>query len=122
MLVKDCALIEPFICNEDEHMLDVAKKLRSTTLRHIFVVDKNNYPTGIISVIDVNNRLVAEGKDPRKTTAKEIMSKPVDVVKAEDDLNKVCDSMVQKQRVMNAVVKDNRMFGILTLHQAMKAK
>ena len=121
MKVKDCVLIQPFTCRESENVVDVAKKLRGTSLRHIFVVDKKDYPTGVISVIDINNRIVAEGKDPNKVKAKTIMTKPVDVVKLGEDAKKLAKSMADKQRVMNPVVDNNKkIIGIITLTQLLK--
>ena len=119
MQVKDCVLIEPFICDEDESIVEVAKKLKDITLRHIFVVNTDNYPVGIISVTDMNNRVVAEGKDPNTLKAKDIMSKP-DIVKFDDDVEVTAKMMIEKGRVMNPVVKDNKIIGIITIHQLMK--
>ncbi len=120
MQVKDCVLIEPFTCNEDENVVEVAKKLRTTTLRHIFVVNKEMQPTGIISVIDINNRVVAEAKDAKTLKAKDIMSKPVDIININDDVLTVSKTMMEKHRMMNPVVKDNKMVGIITLAELLK--
>jgi hypothetical protein len=99
MQVKDCVLIEAFKCNEEDSVVDVAKKLREYTLRHIFVVNKEDYPVGLISVTDINNRVVAEGKNPNELKAKDIMTKPVDVIDENDDINAVYKSMLEKNRV-----------------------
>lgn len=117
MKVKDCVLIEPFTCLESDKVVEVAKKLRKTTLRHIFVVDNNHAPTGIISVLDINNRVVAESKDPAIATAKDIMSKPSHLVHLEDDADKLSRQMLHKGHVMNPVVKDSKIVGIITLNQ-----
>ena len=54
MQIKECILIEPYTCEEGDTVIEVSRKLRQTTLRHIFVVDKEMRPVGIISVIDIN--------------------------------------------------------------------
>jgi CBS domain-containing protein len=120
MQVKDCVLIAPFTCNEDENVVEVAKKLRQTTLRHIFVVNKEMLPTGVISVIDINNRVVAEAKDAKALKAKDIMSKPVDIININDDTLAVSKTMMEKHRMMNPVVKDNKIVGIITLAELLK--
>ncbi|HII16436.1 TPA: CBS domain-containing protein [Candidatus Woesearchaeota archaeon] len=120
MKVKDCVLIEPFTCNEDATVVEVAKKLRETTLRHIYVVNKHYYPVGIISVIDINHRVVAAEKNPKLLKARDIMSKPIDIDELDTELEEVYTRMATKQRVMNAVAKDGKMIGILTIHQVMK--
>jgi len=120
MKIKECVLIEAFKCNMNESVIDVAKKLRKITLRHIFVVDDNDYPIGIISIVDINNRVVAEGKDPKILKAKDIMSKPIEVIDLEDDLEKWYNEMIKKNHVMSPVIKDNKMIGIVTIHQILK--
>ena len=120
MKIKDCVLIEAFKCKENDNVVDVAKKLREITLRHIFVVNDEETPVGIISVIDINNRVVAEGKDPNSVFAKDIMTKPVEIHDAEDDVEEVYKKMISKSHVMDPVIKDNKMIGIITIHQLIK--
>lgn len=118
--IKDCVLIESFKCNENDNLVDVANKLKEITLRHIFVVNNEETPVGIISVIDMNNRVIAEGKNPKDLTAKDIMSKIEEIADVEDDVKEFCDKACEKQRVLSPVVKDNKMVGIVTLHQLIK--
>lgn len=120
MKVKDCVLIEAFKCNENERVIEVAKKLREITIRHIFVVNDKDWPVGIISIVDINNRVVAEGRDAHTLNAREIMSKPIRVVDVDEDIDGVYRNMVEKGHVMNAVVKEGKMIGIITLHQILK--
>ncbi|MBW2970463.1 CBS domain-containing protein [Candidatus Woesearchaeota archaeon] len=120
MQVKECVLIEPYTCKEDETIAEVARKLRKTTLRHIFVVNAASHPVGVISVIDINNRVVAEEKDPKTLKAKDIMTKPVEIFKIEDDVKTVAEEMMKNNRAMNPVVKDDKMVGIITLSEALR--
>ncbi|MFP4423823.1 MAG: cyclic nucleotide-binding/CBS domain-containing protein [Candidatus Woesearchaeota archaeon] len=120
MKIEECRLIEPFICEETDSVVTVAQKLRAITLRHIFVV-RENYPVGIISVMDINNRVVAENKD-LATVARDIMSHPIDVFTVNDDVDSVASSMINKGQAMNAVVKDGSMIGIITLHELLRLK
>lgn len=122
MQVKDCLLIEPYTCSEEDSVVEVAKKMRQSTLRHIFVVNKDFFPTGIISVIDINNRLVAEAKDPKATKASDIMTKPVDIAKVDDDAQLTAKKMAENHRTMNPVVKNNKMVGIITLNQLLRSE
>ncbi len=120
MKIKDCMLIEAFKCNESDSIVDVARKLRDIVLRHIFVVDENDYPVGIISVIDINNRVVAEEKSFEALKARDIMSKPIKVVDENDECDDVAKDMIKNKHVMNAVVRDKKMTGIITIHQLLK--
>ena len=117
MQIKECILIEPYTCEEGDTVIEVSRKLRQTTLRHIFVVDKEMRPVGIISVIDINNRVVAEGKDAKVLKAGDIMTSPVDIVQFTDDVELVTKAMLDKKRSMNPVVRDNKMVGIITINE-----
>lgn len=120
MQIKECVLIEPYVCNEDETILEVAKKLRKTTLRHIFVVGNGACPKGIISVLDINNRVVAEGKDSKITKAKDIMSTPIECIDFHADVESTAKQMIAKSRSMNAVVRDGKMVGIITITELLR--
>jgi len=120
MKIKDCVLIEAFKCNENDKIVEVSKKLREINLRHIFVVANNKTPVGIISVIDINNRVVAEGKDSNSVLAKDIMTKPIEVHDIEDSVEEVYKNMISKNHVMDPVTKDSKMIGIITIHQLIK--
>ena len=120
MQIKECVLIEPYVCKETDTVVDVDKKLKQTTLRHIFVVNDAFQPTGIISVIDINNRVVAVGANPSALKAKDIMSKPVDVINLNDDVLAVCRAMMEKNRVMCPVARDGKMVGIITINELLR--
>ncbi len=120
MKIKDCILIEPFKCNENNSIIDIAKELRNIRLKHIFVVNNKDYPIGIISMTDINNRVVAENKNLKNTIAKDIMSMPLDIFDINDDLDNCYKKMIEKNHVMNAVVKNGKMIGIITIHQIIK--
>jgi CBS domain-containing protein len=120
MKVKDCVMIEPFTCHENDSIVEVAKKLRHTTIRHIFVVNNSHTPIGVISVMDINNRVVAENKDASKTKAKDIMTKSILIANSEDEVEHLAKKMLEKNHVMDPVVKDNKMIGIITIHQLLK--
>ena len=118
--IRNCVLIEPLTCKENDSIVYVAQKLREVILKHIFVVNENDCPVGIISMTDINNRVVAEGKDPNKLKAKDIMSTPIDIADIEDDLESSCEKMLENNHVMKAVVENGKMKGIITIHQLMK--
>ncbi|MEN9626385.1 MAG: Inosine-5-monophosphate dehydrogenase [archaeon] len=120
MKIRQCILIEPFTCRETDSIVTVAKKLREISLRHIFVVDETGYPQGIISMTDINNRVVAEGKDATNLKAKDIMTAPIDVADIDDDIEQWHATMTEKNHVMEAVVEKGKMKGIVTIHQIIK--
>ena len=61
-------------CESKTPIPEVAKLIRDHKVRHVFVVD-NNKLVGVVGGIDINNKLIAEGKDAKSAKAKDIMNK-----------------------------------------------
>ena len=61
-------------CESEASISEVAKLIRDNKVRHVFVVE-NNRLVGVVGGIDINNKIVAEGKDPKHVKAKDIMNK-----------------------------------------------
>ncbi|MFC1801767.1 CBS domain-containing protein, partial [Nanoarchaeota archaeon] len=69
---------------------------------------------------DINNRVVAEGKDPKELKAQDIMSKPIEVFQKDEDITKVYKNMRDNKRIMCAVVDENKKFiGMITIGEAL---
>ena len=58
--------------------------IKNKNVRHVFVVEKNVL-VGVVGGIDINNKVVAEGKDPKKVTVKDVMNK-VESVKKDQEI------------------------------------
>ena len=119
MKVKDVALRGALSCDLEDSVYDVARKLREEKERHV-VVTEDGKPVGIISTTDINNRLVAEGKDAKETKASEIMTSPIIVVGyIEESLAKIQVEML-KHNVFSCPVTDNGVLkGTLDLRDSM---
>ena len=52
---------------------DVAKLIRDHKVRHVYVTEKNKL-VGVVGGIDINNKVVAEGKDPKHVKTKDVMN------------------------------------------------
>ncbi|MEK6984112.1 MAG: CBS domain-containing protein [Nanoarchaeota archaeon] len=60
-------------CESITTIKDVAKLIRDNKVRHIYV-EENGKLVGVVGGIDINNKVVAEGKDPKVIKAKDIMN------------------------------------------------
>lgn len=79
-------------------------------------VGENDRLIGTVTDRDIAIRAVAQGKDPRTTTLRDIMSKDVLFSFEDDDLQTVADKMEEAQvRRMIVLNKDKRMVGIISL-------
>lgn len=115
-------LTDAVICRENEDALEVAKILRDTQRRHLIVLDSKDKPVGVISTVDINNRVVAEEKDPKKTKAKDIMTKNIAIASIEDSYDKAYQTMAKLGTNSIPVIKDGKLVGMLEFMAAFRLK
>ena len=106
MKVKDCNLTKAHTCSKSDNLIKVANKLKETKSRYIIITEKN-VPVGVISSSDLVHKATASKKDPEKTKAEDIMTKPICVVKNSEDANKAFIAMVKKGLNSCPVVDEN---------------
>ena len=112
--LKDCKLIKTINVNSDDNVTEVAKKLRDFQERRIFVLDKKKFPIGIISLIDINDRVVAKALDLKKTKAKDIMSYPIKIVfDINTPLDEVKKRMVAHDNYYCPVIEKGALRGLI---------
>jgi len=120
-LVKDCDILPVLTVKLEDDSVTVAKKLHDFQERRIFVLNEKKFPVGIISIVDINDRVVARGKDPKKTKAKEIMSYPINlIIDINDSLEEVVKKMIQTDNYYVPVTQKGILVGLLTYANIMK--
>lgn len=79
-------------------------------------IGENDRLIGAVTDRDITVRAVAKGKDPNKTTLKDVMSKGIQYCFEEDDLNTAAKKM-EKLQIRRLVVlnKNKRLTGILAM-------
>jgi CBS domain-containing protein len=83
LMVRE-AMSSPVIAvHEDSEVTEVARLMREHKLGAIVVNNNEGQPVGIVTERDIVLRVVAEGKSLKSLKAKEVMSSPLRVVKAE---------------------------------------
>lgn len=106
-------------CREDETVQVAAGKMSKKGVGSIIVLDKNDYPVGIITDRDLRNRLVSQGK-PYDTTVEEIMTAPVMTIRKEAGFGQVYLTMI-KHRLHHLLITEDgtdqsRLVGIISDH------
>ncbi len=119
MKIKDCKLKEVLSCDKYENIVEVAKILREKRQRHMIVTD-NKKPIGIISTTDINNRLVAENKNPMKTKAEEIMTAPILTKDINENLTQAYIEMIKENIFSVPITENEKLKGTLELKEAME--
>ncbi|MBR9705780.1 CBS domain-containing protein [Candidatus Pacearchaeota archaeon] len=118
LTIKDCKLREVISCDNTEDIVTVAKKLKNEKQRHIIVTEKDK-PIGIISTTDINNRVVAENKDLKKTKAQSIMTSKILVKDINEDLVQTYLEMIKDNIFSCPVTTDEKLIGTLDLKEVM---
>lgn len=102
---------------ETENCVEVAKKLLKNRERRIFVVNSENFPVGVISLVDINDRLVALNRNVKKTKAREIMSRPIKLVVSEgEQIKDIKRKMKERKSSFCPVVGKKGMIGVINSH------
>ena len=120
-MVKDCRISDEYsVVNSGQNVYDVAEKMRY--LKSVVVVDKNK-PVGVVSAMDVIQKVLMKRRDPGKTSVKDIMTSPVKTANMDDDLQKVGEMMTKNNFLSVPVVDGKGYFiGLLTLSDILMAK
>ncbi|HII85853.1 TPA: CBS domain-containing protein [Candidatus Bathyarchaeota archaeon] len=71
---------------------------------------------GILTERDILKRIVAEDKDSRETTVKDIMSSPLVTIGPSTDLEEAAHIMFEKKIKNLPVINENRLIGLVSLH------
>jgi len=118
MKISSCKLHEVLSCDEETNIVEVAKKLRIKRERHLIVTDKGK-PIGIISTTDISNRVVAEGKDPKKVKAKEVMTAKIISKDINEPITQAYIEMVRENLVSCPITEKGKLKGILDIREIM---
>lgn len=115
MLAKDVMSKKPEFLPPTATLKQAANQMRTHDYGFI-PVGENDRLIGAITDRDLAVRGIAEGKDPNKTTVREIMSKGIQFCFEEDNVEKVVQKM-EKLQIRRLVVlsKEKKMTGIISL-------
>jgi len=112
--IKKISLLPIITSFLEDNVVEIAKKLREFQERRIFITDKKGAPAGIISLIDINDRVVAQGKDPKKTKAKDIMSYPLKLIlDINTSLEEAKKMMIHNNNYYVPIVEKGKIKGLL---------
>src|SRR5579872_4523332 len=107
---------EPVLVSETESVMQAALLMSKKKIGSVLIM-RTDEPIGIVTEWDILSRVVAAGKDPSKTTVREVMSSPLVTVSSETKVGEVVTMMTGKG-FRRFVVKDGKkLVGIATLTQ-----
>ena len=115
MLAKDVMSKKPEFLPPTATLKEAADQMRTHDYGFI-PVGENDRLIGVVTDRDITIRAIAEGKDPSKTSLRDIMTKGISFCLDTDGLDKVAQKMETLQvRRLVVLDKDKRMVGILSL-------
>ena len=114
--LKTCKMLRGCTCHEISTITEVAKDLKSKQMRYMIVLNAKEEPVGIISAVDISNKVVAEGKNPNTTVAREIMSKELMSVEDCTEIEHAYEIMLKTGKNFVPVVNNKRFIGLLDMY------
>lgn len=109
--------------NALDNVVDLANQMKEKGRGSVIVTEyattndgskTTTVPAGIITERDIVRRVVAESKDPKTTTAREIMSKPLITVGPEASVYDAALIMTKYKIRRLPIARDNTLLGIIT--------
>jgi CBS domain-containing protein len=104
-------------CTPQTRITEVAQMMKNEDIGPLLVVDNNDSRTlvGIITDRDIVLKVIADGQDPRTTSAGEAMSKKLVTCRPDDEVSVAMQAMAQFQLRRIPVVGENmKLLGIIS--------
>ncbi|MHA1860588.1 MAG: CBS domain-containing protein [Candidatus Asgardarchaeia archaeon] len=99
------------------HTLSVKQAAEYMTAKLVsgVIVTRKDYAIGIVTEQDIVRRVVAQGRDPMKTTVEEIMTTPLKTIYPEISLNDAAQLMVMSGiKKMPVIDREGNLVGMLS--------
>ena len=114
MRIGQCMTVGVFTLTADKTVNDAAKLMKKTVIGSIIVMQKGK-AKGIITERDIVYKVIAKGLDPKKTKLVKIMSRPLKVIKASDDVEAAALALKNNRiKRLPVVDKAGKLVGIIT--------
>lgn len=124
MKVNDIMTPNPECCTPDDSLIDCAKVMEKIDVGFVPVVESRDTrrAIGVVTDRDIVVRAIAQGKDPRQTTIKDVMTDDLICIKPEEDASRAKELMEENQ-VRRVVVCDEQgsVIGVLSLADEARA-
>ena len=113
MFVRDIMAVNVVSMPPDASIFEVSKAMAEMDIGSVIIADKDR-PLGIITESDIVRRVIVGEKDPKNTTASEVMSSPIIHVEPGTGLTEAMRVMAKSNIRRVAVLKNNTLAGIIT--------
>jgi CBS domain-containing protein len=122
MIIRREHLIAPITCKPNDSAMKIAQELRDANRRHIIVIDNDESPLGIISVRDLNNKIIADGKNPLTFTAKDLMTNGIKAISSTEGYDRAFMLMEELGTTSIPILEDGKIYGILEFSKSFQLR
>jgi CBS domain-containing protein len=105
----------PYAVSPDASLTEVALIMRDGEVGDVLIVDDEGHVDGIVTDRDIAVRLVADGRDPAVTTARDICTSSPVTISPDDDVSTAARFMRELAVRRLPVSQDGRLVGIVSL-------
>ena len=99
--------------NEDNTVLEAARKLADLNVGAVPICDEYGRPTGMITEHDIVVKVVAQGKDPAQTVVGDLSQAEPVTVSADDPIEEAAKQMVENDVRRLTVVEEDEFVGTI---------
>ncbi|MBI2064648.1 MAG: CBS domain-containing protein [Candidatus Yanofskybacteria bacterium] len=119
-MIKEAKLGEFVTGTKNESLDSLAKKMQASGLRNIYIIDEKKKPIGVVSILDFNNKIIAQNKNPKGIKAEEVMESPVWTIDANESVRDAYYKMIELNRFAIPIIEKGKIIGILSLNEALR--
>lgn len=105
MQVREIMTSNPATCAPSANLQEVAELMADHDCGEIPVLGDGGKPAGVVTDRDIACRAVARAKDPKRTSASDIMTAPVVTVRPEDSVDD-CVRLMEQHQIRRVLVVD----------------
>ncbi len=109
------------VIREEETVRDAAQRLASDDIGVLPICDSNKQLKGMLTDRDIVVHVIARGKDPASTTARELEQGEIVTLRPDDSVEHALDLMAQHQVRRLPVVDNGRIVGMVSQADVAKA-
>jgi CBS domain-containing protein len=104
-----------------DNIQKIAEIMKKNDIESVIVMEKGK-GVGIVTDTDIINKVVATGKDPKKTQVSAVMSKPLLTIAPDKDIEQAAKMMVQKDVKRLVVAQNHKIIGVISEFDLVKVE
>jgi len=120
MNLRKARLEDACVIKQTEQLLAAAMLLSEKKLRHVYVLDDSEFPVGVLSLSDINTRVVAKGKGPQDLLVSDVMTTPLHMVDIDQPVGDAYREILAHGTLSVPVVDNGILVGVLSMGEALR--